>query len=239
MGAGPGREIEFKLLLGSERELEALKRAALAGTGAASRTVAQVNHFFDTPVWDLRRAEHALRLRRAGETCTITAKGPSTGGAAGASVERPVERPEEETRITDGEADAILAGSSSPLDVLESALGRASELCASMRRMIGDRPLQRRGSFENLRTVIAPFRITVSGAAVELELELDRTELPGGELHYELELEVREEQVEAGRQALEALLGEVGIEWRPARSKVERFFEALARQGGRSGPCPG
>ena len=79
----------------------------------------------------------------------------------------------------------------------------------------------------------------VTAKLADTQLELDRTEFPGAEVHFELELEVREEQAAAGRQALEALLRKAGVEWRPARGKAERFFEALARQGGPgSGPGP-
>jgi len=229
----PRTEVEYKLALPDDQALARLKRILVEAGAAVQAPLVQVNHFFDTAERDLRGHELALRLRSAGGRHELALKGPATT-SAGAALH---ERPEEELELDARAAAAILAGERSPLELLRECLG-ASALNREAGDIVGGRTLRHIGAFENERTRLGPVVLAERGPA--LVLELDRTRFPGGRIELELEVEIRAGDAADVAAALRDLLRRARVEWRPARSKAERFFRILdgaqEEPGGRSAP---
>lgn len=218
------REIEFKLLLEDRSALEALARAAERRGARRSGPVVQENHFFDTPDARLRAQRIVVRLREEEARFVLSIKGGGEEVAEGA----PHDRPEAEAPLEDGLAHELLGRRVLPLEVLEAALGpRAPRAVREVCEAAGGRELEHVGAFRNHRLRVGPLGLP-SGGPAALVLELDRTELPGGRVDHEVELEVEAAQLEAGRLLLEGLCAEAGVRGRPATSKARRFFEALS-----------
>ena len=215
-----GVEVEFKLVLPDEEALERVRRILVAAGAATHAPLVQVNHFFDTAGRDLRDREVALRLRRAGGRHELALKGPARSSAEIGMHERP----EEELEIDARAAAAILAGELSPLELLAERLG-SSALLRQTQEPVGPRRLRHLGSFENERARLGPLRLGPGGPA--LVFELDRTRFPGGRIEHELEVEIRAADAPLVEPLLRELLRAAGVEWRPARSKAERFFRIL------------
>ena len=214
------REVEFKLLVDGPGELEAIARAAEARGARTGASVLQQNHFIDTADGALRAGGGLVRLREEAGRWTLAAKGP---GEQQGELHR---RTELELEVAPGVAARLLAGELDPLAELERGVG-PSELLAELRRARGTARLVPVGTLANERTRVGPLACPGGGA---LWLELDRTRLPGGATHYEIELEVPEGAEPAAQRLLGELCAAAGVRGRPAASKAARFFEALARQ---------
>ena len=222
MGAN---EIEFKLRLDGEVELEALARAAERRGARRSGPVEQENHFFDTGDAALRASGIVVRLRREDGRYVLAVKGARVGGEDG----NVHVRPEEECRVPAQEAEEILQRRVMALASLATSFGaNGGAIAERLRDAAQAEELVHVGSFRNLRLRLEPLDIPGGGA---LTLELDRTELPGGRVDHELELEVTEEARAAGQALLGELLREAAVVGQPSTSKAKRFFEALAGRG--------
>jgi len=216
------REVELKFQLPDERAADALAEAA---GGDRLGTVVQLNHVFDTPSRALRAHGLTLRLRDQEGDWKVTLKGPAA--RLGAAMDREeLEAPTDARR-----AEAMLAGGESPLEAL-GAGGRSIALLEEARALAGSgvRPL---GSFRNRRTRV---RTSVPGYGAAV-LEIDRTELPGGRVDHEVELEIdlppgREARRVAARAEtwLRRLLRDVGVEPLPGSGKTGRFLAAAYRR---------
>ncbi len=211
------REVELKFQLPDGRAARALAAAA----GEELSSAVQVNHVFDTPGRDLRGRGLTLRLREEDGRWTVTLKGPSRRVGAAR------DREELEAAIDAAGAAAILDGEASPLDALEPAPGPGG-LLATARSLAGDR-VRSLGSFRNRRTRV---RASVPGHGVAV-LEIDRTELPGGRIDHEVELELAQAPGSADPRAdraeawLRRLLEDIGVEPATSSGKTGRFLEAL------------
>jgi len=234
-------ETEFKLLLSSEEDVVALRTALPIGPDTDCRVVEQVNHFFDSPERVLGAARCALRLRSEDGSWTLTAKGPDLSLEQEEALSS---RAEEECGIDAATARSILAGQSSPLEVLIE--GRTIQhpglpsvppqvppggLLAEMRELCASHTLRHLGSFENRRTRIGPVNLASSAPPLELVFEFDHTRFPGGRVDRELEVEIPPQCAAAAAEALHALVERAGVAWRPATPKAARFF-ALALDPG-------
>ena len=217
-----GIETEFKWRVRSERELEAI--AAAAGDGARS-TVTQTNHFFDTEQRALGSAGWALRLRAEGPRFLLTAKGPKRAAQTGGGGDEITVRPEVEVELPADVARAALEGRGDPLEPLAS---QGADVVAELRSLAAGCALVHVGSFRNRRTRLGPVALAAGPEAVEVVLELDRTEFPGDVVHWEVEVEVESTQAAVVGRALEQLLARAGVVGRIAPSKAQRFFRALA-----------
>jgi inorganic triphosphatase YgiF len=213
------REVEFKLLVDGPGELEALARAAEARGARTGASVLQQNHFIDTADGALRAGGGLVRLREEAGRWTLAAKGP---GEQQGELHR---RTELEIEVAPGVAARLLAGELDPLAELERGLG-PSEFLAELARARGRQRLVPVGTLANERARVGPLACGASA----LWLELDRTRLPGGTTHYEIELEVPEGSEPAAQELLAELCAAAGVRGRPAPSKAARFFEALARK---------
>ena len=214
---GP-REVELKYFLPDEAAADALCAAL---DGDADDPVDQVNHLFDTPEGSLRANGLSLRLREEEGVWEVTLKGPSRrrGGAR--------DREEREAEVSPNRAHAMLAGSASPLSALVAEdradlvddhadlIARAREIAQGRERSLG--------SFRNRRLRV---RAPLPGYG-PVTFEIDRTELPGGRVDREVEVELDiAGEVATAEKALRELLESLGIDPRPASGKSGRFVKA-------------
>ena len=221
------REIEFKLALADQAELDALAAAAERRGARRLGPVDQENHFFDTPKGELRARGLVVRLRREENRYVLSVKGPrAPDGEADVH-----DRPEHEADVGEERGQRILEQGVVGIDMLEDWLSSSGpEIVGQVREAAGQsHDLMHVGSFRNRRLRLGPLHAASAG---ELVLELDRTELPGGRVDHEVELEVGASSREEGRRLLDELLAEAHIVARPATSKARRFFEALRAGGG-------
>jgi len=233
-------EREFKLCIPGEPAFAALL-ARLGGSHVLS--VLQVNHFFDTTAFDLRRGLVALRLREEGEEFTLALKGPALAGPElaepGLADPGLTERPEEELALEEPLAAAILAGRHSPLEPFRTRDLERNTLVRRAIELVAGAPLRRIGAFENERTRVGPLTFPPGSRGPKLVFELDRTTFPGGRVERELELEVPEgvspPDVQRG---LEELFGSLDLPVESAASKAERFFAALDGRRRKDGRAP-
>ena len=217
-GSG-GREVEFKFRVDGAEAFAALARTARS---APSPAVVQTNHFFDTPDRALGFRRHTLRLREENGRFVLTAKGP--GDRAGVLTSRA----EEEIEVQKPEAESLIVGGRSPLAALEArADPRARELLATMRAIVGRMPLRHAGAFQNERARLE-VALGVEGRTIPVTFELDRTTFPGGQVHYEVEVEIAGAEAAAVERALRDFFTKAGVAWREGPSKARRFFDAAA-----------
>jgi uncharacterized protein YjbK len=215
-----GKEVELKFAVDGATAFDALARTAGTTRRAATR---QVNHFFDTADARLNAGRHTIRLREEEGSFMLTAKGPEAEGPKGPLTARS----EEEVLVERDEANAILAGTRSPLDALEQRLGgRGAELVAALRKVVGGSKLAEVGSFENERSRL-PVRLAIGTETRELEFEMDRTTFPGNRVDYEVEVELKGVDVDVATAAVKAFFAKAQVAWRDAPSKAKRFFDAL------------
>jgi uncharacterized protein YjbK len=213
-----GREVELKFALPDDDAAAALE--AQAG-GSRRSCVRQTNHVFDTDDRRLREAGLTLRLREEEGAWTVTLKGPTKRlGAAR-------DREELEAAVAPERAAAMLRGEASPLDVLDASEALVGEAAS---RSAG--ALVRLGTFHN-RRVRVEADLPGHGPAT---LEIDRTELPGGRVDREVELEVPAgpagtSDVASAERALRALLAGIGVDAVEASGKTGRFLSALDGTG--------
>lgn len=212
------REVELKFVLPDERAAKALEAKA---AGSRASRVLQVNHVFDTPDRRLRGNGLTLRLREEEGAWTVTLKGPARRVGAAR------DRTELEAGVTPERAARILAGEETPLAALDGdrALTREAAKRAGKR-------IVRLGSFRNRRTTVSA-ELAGYGPAL---LEIDRTELPGGRVDHEVELEVPADggdgRAASAEAALRELLAEIGVPAVQASGKSGRFLAALDEQAG-------
>ncbi len=212
-------ELEFKLLVRNEADFEALARTLRGEQGASLPAPdRQVNHFFDSQKRGLSGAGYALRLREEASGAKLTLKGPALRSENGLT-----SRPECEIAVSPSQAEAILGGAISPLDVLERSRPDDPSVHVA-RRAVGQEPLRLLGHFVNERRKLGPCPLD-NGSQVTFEL--DRTSFPGELIEYEVELEVESQDVGQARRHLESLFQRAGLPWVPATSKAGRFFERL------------
>jgi len=217
-GSG-GREVEFKFRVDGAEAFAALARTARS---APSPAVLQTNHFFDTPDRALGFRRHTLRLREENGRFVLTAKGP--GDRAGVLTSRA----EEEIEVQKPEAESLIVGGRSPLAALEArADPRARDLLAAMRAIVGRMPLRHAGAFQNERARLE-VALGVEGRTIPVTFELDRTTFPGGQVHYEVEVEIAGAEAAAVERALRDFFTKAGVAWREGPSKARRFFDAAA-----------
>lgn len=200
-------EVELKLRLNEEADYERLR----AWLGPPVETVEQVNHYFEAAGDRLRAAGAMLRVREGDGPPTVTLK-VRARLAAGV-----LEAREVEASLDAGMWEEIRLGERG-METLDVAPVRvAVDLLGSAARF------EKQGSMRNRRERHA------LGALV---LELDRTELPDGTLHFEVEVET--DDPAGARLAVEALLRSCGAGWtEQTRSKYQRFLEHLPAGGGR------
>lgn len=198
-------ERELKLRLPDEGAWAAVREVL----GPPREVLRQINTYFDTRDRRLLRDRAlSVRVRDENGRLELTAKDRKrrTEGLQSARERTEPLSPEDWRRVHRGEA--RLTDLPYPL-----CQALAVEVGASLHPV---------GSMANTREVYP-----LSGGYL---LELDRTELPGGAIDYEIEIELREpgHTAEGARAAVEPLLTAAGLEdLEPSRAKYARFLEAL------------
>ncbi len=202
MGTQTHIERELKLRLADESAWAEV-RAAL-GTPKATRR--QVNTYFDTPDGRLRVARNLMvRVREAGGAVRLQVK-DRIEASDGLLTSR-----ERQAELTAAQWEAVHRGRT-------ALTGLHVPLCVALFAEVGA-PLHPLGSMVNTRDVF-----DLSGGYV---CELDRTELPGGGLDFEIEIELvaPAHTLEGARAALEAVAGP--LDTTPSSPKYARFLDAL------------
>jgi uncharacterized protein YjbK len=218
MSAGGHAETELKRLLVGQRAVERLVDAL---GGAVAQRRLQTNYVFDTADLSLSRARHTLRLRVEPGAALLTAKGPTreVGTSTGS-------RTEAEIAIEPDLAAEVLRGGVDPLRVLRTRLGEQGyeRLWRDLDAIVGARPLELLGSFENERSVV---RAILPGG-LPVSIEIDRTRFPRGRTDEEVEIEVPDERaVRDAEEWLDQTLDRAGIASMPSSPKIARFHAAL------------
>lgn len=166
--------------------------------GRCEKEKVQENHYFDTPDGSLTAGTAVLRLRVEGARKTLTFK-------IGQKVEGGYfEALEFECPVVSDRPEAW----------------EDTDPIRQFRRHFGAAPVEKIGVSRNLRRV---FALNNGDRA-----ELDRTELPGGRIDYELEVETEDPETVTG--LVSALLEQASIplEWQ-TQTKFARFLECLGR----------
>ncbi|WP_144185691.1 CYTH domain-containing protein [Elioraea rosea] len=217
---GEGIEHEFKAMLAGPAERDRV----LAALSGPRRVVRQRNVIFDTARGDLSAARLSLRLRHEDDAWRMTAKGEAPQGApsllaARAEAERPV---------PPSLADRLAAGAADPIACLRGAAPApmAQALADAIEAAAGGAPIEAIGEFRNERTLCT----ATLPDGMEATVALDRSEMPDGSIHHELELEVPHSALTPASAFLDALMRRAGVPLRPCPSKRQRFGEALARR---------
>jgi uncharacterized protein YjbK len=184
----------------------------------AGKVLHQANHFLDVPSQSFRQARIGIRLRAEENARLVTAKGHSDGPVT--SVSRRIEL---ESPVA--------------LDEFDRALRSGLELrpwILSWRKRFGSSPeahtfierleslssegcLSSFGHFNNRREIF-PLVLATPEGPLRLELELDRTEFPGGRVDYEVEVERTEERDGSMKRTHRAL-----IQWFEETLEIQTF----------------
>lgn len=231
-------ETELKLLLRDEAAFERVARAVGSPTG-----VRQDNAFFEDDAGRVRAARIGVRLRAEGDTRRLTLKGDVAEGGAGGGEGAVAHRIELEAEMTPAEFEAAFRDGlelAPWLDRFAAQAGPAplppalSRFLDALRQATGGERLRCRARFVNARA-LGRLALADAEGPLALELALDRTELPGGRVDYELEVElgpaVAADPAGAARieRALRRWLETLGAgDVRPAPSKLARLHAALA-----------
>jgi len=225
-------EIEIKYRLESAKSLLAVETALGIQSSTQRRQVLrQVNYFFDTKDFLLKKANLALRLRQENEQFILCAKGTATNGPK--TPKSAATRFEYEEKISKALAMQMLADKVSPVQKLEEQtdkLDPASKTRLFLLGRIGEVAKQKSlrvvGSFTNIRTCLP---IRVNGQV--LTLELDETTFPGHVIHYEVELELpQDSDHELAERVLCKLFDKAGVKYSPSEGKSDRLFKMLKAQ---------
>lgn len=195
-------ERELKLRLPDEQAYFVLRQA----WGDPDRVVRQVNTYFNTARRDMN--DRMVRIRDQAGVLELTVKDRVVMDAdAGTLISR-----ERTQSITPAEWRRVHR---SECAVTELDVPLAAQLYAEV-----GAHLYPVGSMVNTREVYP-----LSGGYIA---ELDRTELPGGEIHFEVEVELHTatQTLEEARRVLESA-ADTSL-WEPSSPKYARFLEALA-----------
>jgi allantoin racemase len=177
--AGAGIEREFKLML-----KDAAERARIeALLPPPRRLLRQRNIFFDTDDGRQAAARLILRLREEEQPWLLTTKGPPLGSRGTLTA-----REEAERVLAPALAAHLAAGTVDPIPALVRAVpGQVAQALARRIAALADgRPVRPTGGFRNVRVLL---EIALPGGATAM-LALDRSLMPDGEEHHEVELEV-------------------------------------------------
>ena len=222
-----GREIEFKFGVAGTDAFVRLVRHLNLPESALENGITQTNHFFDSASHCLHARHFVIRLREYDGARLLTIKGEQQSGASGSGVL--TDRVQEEVAIPEDAADDLLHGRASPRKVISELFrNRSAGILRLIDEACHDRELVPIGAFSNERIHLPPVSLTTENGIQNVEFELDASTFPGGRIDCEIEVEIpAHSDAVVIESALIDLLEQAGIEWHPAASKAQRFFEAL------------
>jgi chromosome partitioning protein len=197
-----------RLEVHSEDAFESLQ-LALSAEALQGRT--RLMHFFDTDDGVLLRDGYVLQLQEeAGAFAVALETQRSCCG--------PVSQAEAaQVAAIDGRwAADILAGSRSPITVLERRFGQAvPDLISAAATATGKQPLRRVTWRKRLRRHLGPVLLPHDNANVTLHFELDQISGPGGQVDYEIEATANGSGALYCEDAVRHLFSQAGIHWQP------------------------
>jgi chromosome partitioning protein len=194
---------------------------------APSPPTIRLAHIFDTDDGVLDRNGYLLEvLEEAGRFAVVL----ETACGSGEPVSQ---REEAQVAAIDGRwAADILAGSLSPVSVLERRLGRplppaVSEVVAATEKQ----PLRRVSWRKRLRRHLGPVNVPYEEAVVALHFEFDQISSPGNKVDYEIEASASGSSAHNIEYALRQLFSHAGINWQPVTVR-QSPASALTRSAG-------
>jgi hypothetical protein len=122
--------------------------------------------------------------------------------------------------IDRGWAADILAGSLSPINVLERRIARPiPQLISAVAAATGKQPLQRVTWRRRLRRHLGPVLVPYDKATVTLHFEFDRISGPESKVDYEIEATATGLNAPSCEPALRQLFSNAGIQWQPSTAR--------------------
>jgi uncharacterized protein YjbK len=223
-----GREIEFKFAVNDKQAFEQLIDYLDLPGSVLDNGVTQTNHFFDSPACCLHRHHFVIRLREENNSYILTIKGEQQAEQAENSVL--TDRIEEEARLPQESARALLTGEVSPQQIINDHFNsKAASLLTMIETACDQQKLVHIGDFRNVRIHLPPVILPVGNGDERLEFELDSSTFPDGRVDYEIEIEISGQSDAGGIEAaLKEMFRQAGIEWHAASSKAVRFFAAIS-----------
>jgi chromosome partitioning protein len=180
-------------------------------TDAPPPATIRLAHIFDTEEGVLHRHGYVLQvLEESGRFAVTLEMGRSSAGPRSQHDERQV------VAIDGHWAADMLAGSLSPITVLERRLGRplppvVSEVVAAT----GKQPLRRVSWRKRLSCRLGPVNVPYEKAVVALHFEFDQISSPGNKVDYEIEATAHGSSAHNIERALHQFLSDVGINSQP------------------------
>lgn len=236
-------ETELKLGLRGEHAWQRLRDRLGPG-----RIANQTNHFFDLPERPFRAARIGVRLRREDDARILTVKGAAD--PASSVIKRRIEL---ESDVDVEVFDRCLAAG---LDLRPWVAQWRRRVAADpeietflerLETLAKDQLLRPFGRFTNRRETCR-LELSDPDGPFEIELEIDRTEYPGGRVDYEIEVELKQARdglrsadtpIERTHRALVLWLeNEIGIQTFAVESKLARLNEILEAEALRLAASP-
>lgn len=218
------KEIEIKYRLDNRESLDRVRLALENQQYLVDRTLQQRNYFFDLAGWELNSMGWTIRLRRENSDNFLTVKSrldtQNTNLALAVKLEY-------ELSIDDQLAEDLSEGRRDFREVIESTETKHDKTRQHVVHWLAEitqgMPLLLKGSFSNERRCV-PVRIE----GEDFVLELDTTTFPNGEVHFEVELELkREEQASTCQTFLKRLFHQAQVPFTNSTGKAERFFRII------------
>lgn len=219
------KEIELKYCLAAKTDFDHFLQFACSLSLKKSRSLKQVNFYFDTPGLNLKKNGLSLRLRQQDQCYFLCAKQSfADKNTANLSV-----RLEYEAVINNNIAELLKNELLSPIDVFGFLNTQSVNDEKTKKTIYGNMidkaktGLQLIGSFSNMRTMV---EITI-GQEV-LILEFDHSFYPQNIEIFEIEVEFSsEKQAARAKPLLEALFRQAGIKTYRSSSKSSRLYKIL------------
>lgn len=208
------REVELKYRFPDQHSFEAL----LKFLGGEQKIEHQTNSLFDTSDLKLKAQHIFLRIRKSNEKFKFTCKAAPEG----------IGKPSDMLSIHDEWEQVIDSPKQDPIELLSQTWPHESESSKQTRlsllkrvlAIIGNEKPILVGSFKNTR-----MHVPCSIGSHKLDLEFDATDFGGGQIDYELELELPESLApELAQAELDKLFKRLDIQTRPSSGKAERLF---------------
>src|SRR5688572_14583914 len=200
------RTHRIRLAVHGEEAFQSLGLQLCADTPPPATT--RLAHIFDTDDGSLLRDGYLLQLLEEPGAFAVAVE-------MLCSSHEPVSQ-REVAKIDGRWAADILAGSLSPITVLELRLGRqlppvVSAVVTATRKQ----PLRRVSWRKSLRRHLGPVLVPHGEAAVTLHFEFDQISSPGSKVDYEIEAIATRSEEHTSEHALRQLFSHAGIKWQP------------------------
>jgi chromosome partitioning protein len=184
---------------------------------APSQGATRLAHIFDTDDCVLLRDGYLLQLLEEPRRFAVVLEMRCTSCS---SPEHVSELDEAQVAPIDGRwAADILAGSLSPITVLERRLCPPPPVVSAIAAVTGKQPLRRVSWRKRLRRHLGPINVPYEEATVTLHFEFDKTSSPSSEVDYEIKATATGPGADKSELALRQLFSHAGINWEPLTAR--------------------